>query len=103
MREETMEGIKVVQIFLNDNIHVGGIYEVSVTDDGSLVCSCPGFEVSKKSCKHIAYTADKVRKNHGVYPIKFSKPISEEEATMAEQSTELWREFYLKYGKIEVC
>ncbi|NDA61959.1 MAG: hypothetical protein EBX50_07945 [Chitinophagia bacterium] len=100
MKDKTMAKAewRTVQFFLSAR----GIFEVKIdlTSDG-VECTCPGYE-AKGACKHTRYVVAKAKENNGVYPLKISTraPMSENKAI--NNSEELFREFVLKYGKIEV-
>lgn len=93
---------RLVQVFLSQSQTPGpGIYEVSSDEDGNLSCTCPGFK-GRKTCKHTKYVRAKVENNNGTYPIEISSRATEEEAESARTSNKAFREFIIKYGKIEV-
>ena len=96
-----MQGNKLVQIFLSESLNPGGVYEVSYTTNKTFVCTCPGFE-GRNKCKHVKYVDEKVRANNGTYPLEVSKKVTEEAADRASESPEAFRDFLIKYGKIEV-
>ena len=96
-----MQGNKLVQIFLSENLNPGGVYEVSYTPSKSFVCTCPGFE-GRSKCKHVKFVDERVKANNGTYPLEISKSVTNEEADKASESPEAFREFLIKYGKIEV-
>lgn len=93
---------RLVQVFLSQAQTPGpGIYEVSTDNDGNLSCTCPGFK-GRKTCKHIKYVQAKIDNNNGSYPLEISSRATEEEAMEAKTSAEAFRDFIIKYGKIEV-
>jgi hypothetical protein len=93
---------RLVQVFLSQAQTPGpGIYEVSTDNEGSLLCTCPGFK-GRKICKHTKYVQAKIDNNNGSYPLEISNRATEEEAMRAKQSAEAFRDFIIKYGKIEV-
>lgn len=100
MKDKTMAKSewRTVQFFLSAR----GIFEVKIdlASDG-VECNCPGY-LAKEVCKHTRYVVAKAKENNGVYPLKVSTraPMSGTEAI--NNSEQLFREFVLKYGKIEV-
>ena len=97
-----MKGPRLIQLFLSQTNTPGpGIYEVSADDEGVLYCTCPGFK-GRKTCKHTKYVKAKTDNNNGTYPLEISNRATEEEADKARVSNEAFREFIIKYGKIEV-
>lgn len=98
----TVKGQRLVQVFLSQTQSPGpSIYEVSVDEDGTLYCTCAGFN-GRKTCKHTKYVQVRTDRNHGSYPLEISSRATEEEANEARISAESFRQFIIKYGKIEV-
>lgn len=94
--------LRVVQVFLSaNNTPSLGIFEVCSTPNDDLVCSCPGF-TSRKTCKHTKFVRARQEGNNGVYPLEISTRATKEEAEEAAKSNETFRDFVVKYGKIEV-
>ncbi len=100
MKGGFVDEYRTIQLFLSD---APGIYEVSSTKDNkSFKCNCPGFTARNK-CKHVAFVQEKIEDNDGVYPTQISARATKEEAEEATLSNDTFREFLIKYGKIEVC
>lgn len=97
-----MEETKLVQIFLSEGLNPGGIFEVSLTEDKSFICTCPGY-AGRKACKHTKFVSSKVKQNNGTYPLEISTRCTPEDADKASESPEAFRDFIIKFGKIEVC
>lgn len=100
MKDKTMAKAewRTVQFFLSAR----GVFEVQIdltSDD--VTCTCPGFE-ARGSCKHTRFVVSKARENNGTYPLKISTRAPMSESKAINSSTELFREFVVKYGKIEV-
>ena len=88
---------KLIQVFLSQQTTPGpAIYEVSTTQEGDIICTCPGFN-GRSTCKHA-----RIKNNNGAYPLEISKRATKEEADLAQVSTELFRDFIIRFGKIEV-
>jgi hypothetical protein len=78
-----------------------GIFEVEVeTDTKDIRCTCPVFS-KKGSCKHIQFVNDKI-KYTGHYSIMVPNEVPEEMALDANTDAAKFREFVVKYAKIEV-
>ena len=93
---------RLIQVFLSQAQTPGpGIYEVSSTDSGKFICTCPGYK-GRSTCKHIKFVKSRLDDNDGTYPLEISVKASQEEAEKAQKSNEDFREFIIKYGKIEV-
>lgn len=93
---------KLIQIFLSQGVSPSpAIYEVSTTIDGKLICTCPGYS-GRGSCKHARFVSARIKNNGGTYPLEISKKATREEAETAQESTDAFRDFIIKFGKIEV-
>jgi hypothetical protein len=102
MMEFIMEGERVVQIFLSQSSSPElGVYEVTLERDGEFSCNCPGY-MAKHSCMHIRFVKRRVNSD-GVYQMEVSTRCTTEEAEKAQESPEAFRQFVIKYGKIETC
>ena len=78
-----------------------GIFEVEVeTETKDVRCTCPVF-FKKDSCKHIQFVNEKI-KYTGHYSILVPNETSEELAIEANTDAKKFREFVVKYAKIEV-
>ena len=64
-------------------------------------CNCPGFR-ARSSCKHTRFVKARMVANNGTYPLVVSNKADERAAKVAQRSQRNFREFVLKYGKIEV-
>lgn len=98
-----MSGYRLLQVFLSSKAGLAGpgVFEVSGNQDANFICTCPGFKV-KRTCRHIRFVKEKVRVNNGTYPLQISPEIPESQVIEALKSSEGFREFLLKHGKIEV-
>jgi len=97
MKEITMTW-QTTQLFLSAT----GVFEVQINlDTQKLRCNCQGSNV-RSYCKHMAFVSKRMDRNGGVYPVEISKKAKIEDATIANLDPEAFREFLVKYGKIEV-
>ena len=93
---------KLIQVFLSQSQTPGpGVYEVSADTSGNLLCTCPGFK-GRKSCKHSKFVQARIDSNNGTYPLEISKRATDEDTEKAKESLENFREFVIKFAKIEV-
>lgn len=103
---------RLLQVFLSTSKTPPnpGIFEVSATmstelkEGGRLICTCPGF-TTKGSCKHERFVKDRTlknKKNPGVYPTEISSSATEKDYEDSKKSLENFREFVLKFGKVEI-
>lgn len=101
MTEGIMEDSRLLQLFLSNGSSLG-IYEVSIAKDKSLSCTCPGY-AARNACKHINFVKSRSKRNGGLYPLTYSERCKEEDLRKSLESPESFREFIIKFGKIEVC
>jgi hypothetical protein len=88
---------RTVQMFLS----LSGVYEVEIDINNTVAkCSCPGF-ASRGSCKHVRLIMDRIDENGGTYPLKVSSKAPQGAANEANESREAFRNFVIKYGKVE--
>jgi len=91
---------RVVQLFLS--AQAVGVFEVEIdTFNKNLRCSCPVWG-KRNDCKHSRFVADRLRKNNGHYTIVIPEEVDEAEAVEAHDDPAKFREFVIKYSKIEV-
>jgi hypothetical protein len=97
-----MTGTKLLQVFLSQTKTPGpGIYEVSGDEQGDVYCTCPGFKV-RNTCKHSRFVKSRIENNNGTYPLEISDRATAADAARAKKSDKDFREFIIKYGRIEV-
>jgi len=96
------EGIRLLQIFLSPTGNPGpGIFEVCIKPGGALTCTCSGYN-GRKTCKHTRFVQSRIDSHGGTYPHEISTRTTPEDAQKAEDSDEAFRDFIIKFGKIEV-
>jgi hypothetical protein len=100
MKDVTM-GIewRTVQLFLE----VDGVCEVEIDADNNtkVRCTCKSFSTVAR-CKHVKHVKKSMSENNGHYSISIPENVDEEEAFAAMGDTKLFRDFIIKYGKVEV-
>jgi len=97
-----VQASRLVQVFLSQAHTPGpGIYEVTSDSYGRLFCTCPGFN-GRNNCKHTKFVQARIEQNNGSYPLEISKRATQEDAIKAKFSDKDFREFVIKFGKIEV-
>lgn len=103
MREFQMTNdFRLVQVFLpQNNVPGPGIYEVSVGDTDEFNCTCPGFS-GRAKCKHVSFVKARIETNNGTYPLEISSRATTDDAAKAQKSNKDFREFIIKFGKVEV-
>lgn len=90
---------RTVQLFLEDN----GVCEVEIDQDNKsrVRCNCPAFSKVSR-CKHVKHVREQMATNQGHYSIQIPLDIDETEAIAAIDNAEEFRNFVVKYGKVEV-
>lgn len=90
---------RTIQQFISEQ--AVGIFEVEVnTDTKETRCNCPLF-LKKGLCKHSQFVNFRI-KHTGHYSILVPNDVPEELALEASDDPEKFREFVVKYAKIEV-
>ena len=87
--------MKTIQFFIGST----GVEEVKITSNNKFVCTCDGF-INRKKCKHITWIELQFEKD--TFPMQIDKATPDEAIKKARESNEAFREFLLRYGKIEV-
>ena len=91
---------RTVQVFIS--AQAAGIFEVEVdTETKKTRCNCPVWRKTA-SCKHALFVQNKTRYNKGHYSILVSTEISEDLAVEACDDPKKFRDFVVKYAKVEV-
>lgn len=101
MKEMSMETPwRTVQLFISSQ--GAGIFEVEVdTETKSTRCTCPVW-VKSRSCKHTSFVDMRMKMNRGHYSIMVPNEIPEEVAIEASDDPKKFRDFVVKYAKVEV-
>lgn len=86
-------------MFLGDE----GVSEVCINSMNAkqVKCSCASFNKFSK-CKHANFVLNKISENDGHYGVQIPENIDDDVAFEALSSEEGFRDFVIKYGKIEV-
>ena len=101
-KKDVDDKLRLLQVFLASSKTPGpSIYEVLVDDDQKLQCTCPGYK-GRSNCKHIKFVQSRIDSNSGTYPLEVSSKATTEDAAKAQKSNRDFRDFVIKYGKIEV-
>ena len=91
---------RTVQLFISSQ--AAGVFEVDVnTETRDMRCSCPVWKKTEL-CKHVSFVRHRMILNGGHYSIQIPYEVPEELAVAANDSPEKFRDFILKYSKIEV-
>jgi hypothetical protein len=91
---------RTVQLFISAQF--AGIFEVEInTETKKTRCNCPVF-TQKTKCKHTKFVDGRLVNNSGHYSILVPHDVSEDLALEASEDPKKFREFVLKYAKVEV-
>lgn len=92
---------RTVQLFLDESTM--GVFEVEIDAENhkKARCSCPSFS-RQATCKHVRFVKSAMKDSDGHYSIQIPVEISDEEALLAMSNAEAFRDFIIKYGKVEV-
>lgn len=91
---------RTVQLFIS--AQAAGVFEVEVdTDTKKTRCNCPVWK-KMSSCKHTAFVDSRMRVNKGHYSILVPNEIPEDVALKASDDPQKFRDFVVKYAKVEV-
>ena len=91
---------RTVQVFISSQ--AAGVFEVEVdTTSRGVRCNCPVWK-KHSLCKHTDFVVSRMRKDNGNYSIQIPNDVPEEMAIEASDDAQSFREFVLKYAKIEV-
>jgi hypothetical protein len=92
---------RLAQVFLD--ARVPRVYEVEIHQDvkNKVRCSCMQFKDNKR-CMHTKYVQQKTNNYNGHYPIQLSNNIPDSLIIDVFDDKEEFRNFVIKYAKIEV-
>jgi len=97
---EKVQDWRTLQVFLSSR--QPAIYEVELELDSQATrCSCPTFK-GKRNCRHITFVKAKMLDNGGNYPMLVREQAEEEDIKLVMASAPRFREFVVKYGRVEV-
>jgi hypothetical protein len=91
---------RTVQFFLESEN--AGVCEVESDRAGNFRCDCSVFSKGGKSCRHVRLVRKRSEENNGPYPLQVSVKASAKEVEDAQNDPEKFRQFVIKYGRIEV-
>jgi hypothetical protein len=91
---------RTVQLFIS--AQAAGVFEVEVdTDTKQTRCNCPVWKKTL-SCKHSSFVDARMRMNKGHYSILVPNEVSEDVAIEASDDPKKFRDFVVRYAKVEV-
>lgn len=94
------EDWRTIQLFLSTR--QPAIFEVEINLESSRArCNCPTFK-GRKACRHSKFVLARMDSNDGHYPLMIHETAAAEDITDIMSSPESFREFVVKYGKVEV-
>jgi len=95
---------RTVQLFIEDEYEDGlkiAEVEMDFKTSRKLRCSCKEFNTFAR-CKHQKWVKSSIEENDGHYKIYIPAFIDDKDAVTAMSTQEGFRDFVLKYGKVEV-
>jgi hypothetical protein len=98
MKGSRVDEWRTVQVFLSPT----GVFEVQLRpNDTHAKCNCPSYKI-RNNCKHTKFVIERMDENDGHYAILVPEDVPEELADTANDSAENFRNFVLKYARVEV-
>lgn len=95
------DSLRLIQVFLTkDDVPGPSVFEVSLSPKNKVVCTCPGYR-GRGECKHQKIVLARLDADNN-YPFEISEKATQVEGEHANHSNKDFREFIIKYGKIEV-
>jgi hypothetical protein len=91
---------RTVQLFISSQ--AAGVFEVEVdTGTKKVRCNCPVWKKTLK-CKHVNFVNKKMQLNKGHYSKIVPSEVPEELAQQANIDPKTFRDFVVRYAKVEV-
>lgn len=91
---------RTLQVFLSPR--QPAIYEVEMDlDTQTIRCTCPTFK-GRKACRHTKFVSARMEGNNGNYPMLVHERAEAEDIKDVMSSSDKFREFVVKYGRVEV-
>lgn len=98
MKGSQLDAWRTVQIFISPT----GVHEVQLRPDSNEPrCNCATFKI-RASCKHTRFIQARMAENDGHYAILVPENVPEELAEAANADPAKFREFVLKYARVEI-
>lgn len=95
-----MSDWRTLQVFLSPR--QPAIYEVDLDlDSQETRCSCPTFK-GRKTCRHVKFVHARMEGNGGHYPLLVSEKAENENISEVMSDPGAFRDFIVKYGRVEV-
>jgi hypothetical protein len=95
-----MSNWRTVQVFLSPRNPA--VYEVELNlDTGRPRCSCPTYR-AKSGCRHTKAVQDRMQDSGGQYPIMINEGAEESALSDAIQDPTKFRDFIMRFGRVEV-
>jgi hypothetical protein len=91
---------RTVQLFLSPR-HPA-IYEVELDlDNADARCSCPTYRARSK-CRHTTAVQSRMQDSNGQYPIMFQHNVTDEAISDCLDDPVAFRDYVVRFGKVEV-
>lgn len=91
---------RTIQMFLSPR--QPAIYEVEINLDApDARCSCPTFK-GRKTCRHTKFVMARMDSHGGNYPLLVHEDAEKSDISQVMSTPDSFRQFVVRYGKIEV-
>lgn len=95
-----MSDWRTLQMFLSPQ--KPAVYEVDMDlDTQATRCNCPTFK-GRNSCRHVKFVKARMEGNSGNYPLMIHERAEKENLTDVLSDAGKFRDFIVRYGRIEV-
>lgn len=100
MKERVMqEDWRTVQLFLTKD-YVAEV-EINSANNRQIRCNCTGYAKLKR-CNHTKFVKTTMQSNDGHYTVQIPEEVDDELVHLAMSDAEMFRQFIIDYGKVEV-
>lgn len=95
-----MSDWRTLQMFLSPR--QPAIYEVDMDlDSQDTRCNCPTYK-GRRVCRHVKFVKARMESNGGNYPLMVHEHAEKEDISQVMSDPDRFREFIVRYGRVEV-
>ena len=91
---------RTLQFFIDEELGTSEVM-ADALNAKRMRCTCAKFN-ALAGCKHVKWMKEKMKATDGIFHLMLPPDVPDEEAMEALESTELFRELVLRYGKPEI-
>lgn len=100
MRRTSVNDWRTVQLFLSPR--QPAVFEVEMNlEDATARCNCPTYK-GRSVCRHTKFVVARLESNNGHYPLMVHENSQADDLTSVMTTGKKFRDFVVKYGRIEV-